>query len=92
MAEIGHKSHQRNTIQEEIISVDKNNNSFSSPFNGSRKIDQSVSQLPKAQQNSAGKVLAEIQKQGPIKVIARQMSDQANRVVQDEAEKALLDL
>jgi hypothetical protein len=37
LAEIGHKTNQKNTIREEIS--DKNQNSFSSPFNGDRKLD-----------------------------------------------------
>lgn len=43
-----------------MITADKNNNSFSSPFNGSRKTDQSLSQLPKAQLTPTGKVKADI--------------------------------
>ena len=58
LAEIGHKTNQRNTIREEIS--DKNQNSFSSPFNGDRKLDQSVSQLPKAQLTPSWKVLVDV--------------------------------
>ena len=37
LAEIGHKSSQRNTIREEIS--DKNQKSFCSPYDGDRKLD-----------------------------------------------------
>jgi len=60
LAEIGHKTHQRNTIKKDIISADKNSNSFSSPFYGDRKLDQSVSQLPRAQQTPVGKVMIDM--------------------------------
>jgi hypothetical protein len=46
LAEVGQRNPQRPTVREEIFGADNKNLSFSSPFNGSRKLDQSTSHLP----------------------------------------------